>query len=53
MGGEKCRGVDGKFSAVVKDGDTVITADVDGDRAADLQIVLSGVVSLTADDFVL
>ncbi len=46
-------GVAGQVSATVANGVTVVRLDANGDRAVDLEIELTGAVSLDRDDFVL
>jgi Ca2+-binding RTX toxin-like protein len=53
IGGGAFTGTAGQLRAVVTGGDTVVSGDLDGDRAADVQIVLTGAVALTATDFAL
>lgn len=53
IGGAAFSGVAGQLRAQLSGGDTVVSGDVDGDRAADVQVVLTGTVALEAGDFVL
>lgn len=53
IGGAAFTGAAGQLRAEVAGGDTVISGDLDGDRAADVQIVLTGAVVLVAGDLVL
>ncbi|MBW8727258.1 MAG: M10 family metallopeptidase C-terminal domain-containing protein [Inquilinus limosus] len=53
LGGGAFTGTAGQLRAEVSGGDTVVSGDLDGDRTADVQIVLIGAVALQAGDFVL
>lgn len=51
--GDRFTGVAGQLRITQTSADTIISGDVDGDRAADFQIQLSGVWDLNAADFIL
>lgn len=52
-GGATFAGAGGEVRYATVDGDTLVFADIDGDRRADLEFTLDGVVALTAGDFIL
>ncbi|MFD1332117.1 M10 family metallopeptidase C-terminal domain-containing protein [Methylopila musalis] len=53
IGSTEFSGAAGQLRYGFKDGDTLVTADLNGDRAADLLIRLEGHVALSAGDFLL
>jgi serralysin len=46
-------GAAGQLAVSYASGQTIVSGDVNGDRVADFQIALTGIHSLTADDFIL
>jgi hypothetical protein len=46
-------GEEGEVAVRQSEGDTLVLADLDGDRRADLEIAIDGRVALDADDFLL
>lgn len=53
IGTQGFHGKAGELRYEVKNGDTYVSADLNGDRVADFKLHLSGVTTLHADDFVL
>ena len=54
LGAGAFTGAGGEVRAIIQSGQTLILADLDGDRLADMQITLAGVTSaLSASDFIL
>jgi Ca2+-binding RTX toxin-like protein len=53
IGGSKFGRKEGELRVTQESGNTIISFDVDGDRSADFQIELKGLINLTAADFIL